>query len=115
MNLKVDRIEKTILTHQLTPIGPLPSVLDPDGVYPYQSYCETSNRPVLKKYSFIQLENNYIRVLICPDLGGKVYSIIHKGSGKEVLYVPGVIRSSRILPRFSFVAGGIEVTRGSPR
>lgn len=110
MNLKVDRIEKTILTHQLTPIGPLPSVLDPDGVYPYQSYCETSRRPVLQKYSFIQLENAFIRVLICPDLGGKVYSMIHKGSGNEVLYVPGVLRSSRILPRFSFVAGGIEVS-----
>jgi hypothetical protein len=99
-----------ILTHQLTPFGPVPTALDPNGVYPYVSYCETSNRPVLKKYDFIVLENEYLKVTICPDLGGKVFSLIHKGSGKEVLYVPDVIRPTRILPRFYFTAGGIEVS-----
>ena len=49
-------------------------------------------------------------VTICPDLGGKVTSMIYKASGKEVLYVPEVIRPTRILPRFYFVAGGIEVS-----
>src|SRR6201989_2288226 len=99
-----------ILTHELTPFGPIPTALDPNGVYPYVSYCETSNRPVLKKYHFIVLENDELKVTICPDLGGKVFSIIHKHSGKEILYVPGIIRYTRILPRFYFVAGGIEVS-----
>lgn len=99
-----------ILTHLLTPSGPIPTVYDPNGVYPYVSYSETSNRPVPKKYRFVSLENEHIKVTVCPDLGGKVTSIIHKGSGKEVLYVPDVIRHTRILPRFYFVAGGIEVS-----
>lgn len=99
-----------ILTHELTPFGPVPTAFDPNGVYPYISYCETSNRPVLKKYHFIVLENDELRVTICPDLGGKVFSIIHKHSGKEILYVPDIIRYTRILPRFYFVAGGIEVS-----
>ena len=99
-----------VLTHVLTPFGPVPTALDPNGVYPYVSYGETSSRPVLKKYRFIVLENNRIKVTICPDLGGKVFSMVHKPSGKEVLYVPGIIRYTRILPRFYFVAGGIEVS-----
>jgi len=99
-----------ILTHQLTPAGPVPTAFDPDGVYPYVSYSETSERPVPKKYRFVALENDKIKVTICPDLGGRVTSIVHKGSGKEVLYVPDVIRPTRILPRFGFVAGGIEVS-----
>ncbi|GGB12537.1 DUF5107 domain-containing protein [Puia dinghuensis] len=99
-----------ILTHQLTPFGPIPTALDPNGVYPYLSFCETSNRPVLKKYHFIVLENDLVKITICPDLGGKVFSLIHKPSGREVLYVPGIIRYTRILPRFYFVAGGIEVS-----
>jgi len=99
-----------ILTHQLTPAGPIPTAFDPNGVYPYMSYVETSARPVLKKYRLIVLENKFLKATICPDLGGKVYSMIHKPSGKEVLYVPGVIRYTRILPRFYFVAGGIEVS-----
>jgi hypothetical protein len=98
------------LTHELTPAGPVPTALDPNGVYPYVSYAETSNRPVLKKYRFIVLENEKLKATICPDLGGKVTSLIHKQSGKEVLYVPDVIRYTRILPRFYFVAGGIEVS-----
>jgi hypothetical protein len=98
------------LTHQLTPFGPVPTAFDPNGVYPYMSYCETSNRPVLKKYHYIVLENERIKVTICPDLGGKVTSMVIKKSGKEVLYTPDVIRQTRILPRFYFTAGGIEVS-----
>lgn len=102
--------ETYLLTHGLTAAGPVPTAFDPNGVYPYVSYSETSNRPSLVKYKFVTLENSYLKVTICPDLGGKVFSMIHKGSGKEVLYVPGVIRYTRILPRFYFVAGGIEVS-----
>lgn len=98
------------LTHLLTPIGPIPTVHDPNGVYPYVSYCETSNRPILKEYKYISLENDYLKITICPDLGGKITSIILKESGKEVLYNPEFIRHTRILPRFYFVAGGIEVS-----
>ncbi|HEY4110791.1 DUF5107 domain-containing protein [Puia sp.] len=98
------------LTHNLTPFGPIPTAFDPNGVYPYVSYCETSNRPVLKKYHYIVLQNDWLKVTICPDLGGKITSILLRKSGKEVLYVPDVIRQTRILPRFYFTAGGIEVS-----
>ena len=109
-NVSVKEYGQYILTHQLTPSGPIPTAFDPNGVYPYVSYSETSNRPVLKPYQLVVLENDKMKVTICPDLGGKVTSIIHKASGKEVLYVPDVIRYTRILPRFYFVAGGIEVS-----
>ena len=108
--MKVEEFTRDILTHLLIPAGPMPTLSDPDGIYPYQSFVETSRRPVIKRYRFVSLENQFIRVEICPDLGGKVYSILHKKSGKEVLYVPGVVKHTRILPRFYFVAGGIEVS-----
>lgn len=102
--------DEYILTHELVPAGPVPTAFDPNGVYPYMSYSETSNRPVPKKYRFVVLENEHAKITICPGLGGKVFSMICKPSGKEVLYVPDVIRYTRILPRFYFVAGGIEVS-----
>lgn len=102
--------DKVLLTHQLTPAGPIPTVVDPNGVYPYMSYSETSNRPVPQKYRMILLENNKVKAVICPDLCGKVISLIHKESGKEVLYTPEIVKYTRILPRFYFVAGGIEVS-----
>jgi hypothetical protein len=102
--------DEYLLTHQVTPCGPIPTASDPNGVYPYMSYCETSNRPALRLYHFVRLENSRMNVAICPDLGGKVFSLIHKRSNKEILYVPEVIRPTRILPRFYFTAGGIEVS-----
>jgi len=103
-------VQRDVSTHELIPGGPIPTAFDPDGVYPYVSFVETSDRPVLKQYGFVVLENAKLRVTICPDRGGRVTSIVHKGSGKEVLYAPDVIRPTRILPRFGFVAGGIEVS-----
>src|SRR5258708_34202930 len=70
--------EDYILTHELTPAGPLPTALDPNGVYPYVSYAETSGRPVLKKYRLVVMENDLIKLVICPGLGGKVVSMILK-------------------------------------
>src|SRR5262249_844561 len=87
--------DEYVLTHPLVPCGPVPTALDPNGVYPYVSYCETANRPVPQKYKFVVLENGHIKVTVSPDLGGKVTSIVHKGSGKEVLYAPQVIRPTR--------------------
>ena len=103
-------VQGDVFTHELIPAGPIPTAFDPDAVYPYLSFVETSDRPVLKQYGFVVLENAKLRVTICPDRGGRVTSIVHKGSGKEVLYAPDVIRPTRILPRFGFVAGGIEVS-----
>ena len=108
--LSCTEYEDYMLTCELTPAGPIPTAFDPNGVYPYVSYVETSNRPVLKKYKFIVLENDQLKITICPDLGGKVTSIFYKPSGKEILYKPDVVRYTRILPRFYFVAGGIEVS-----
>jgi hypothetical protein len=102
--------EKYLLTHLLTPAGPIPTAFDPNGVYPYVSFSETSNRPVPRKYRFVEIGNAHMRVVICPVLGGKIYSMQHLPSMKEVLYVPDVIRYTRILPRFYFIAGGVEVS-----
>jgi len=109
-NLQCTEYQDYFLTHVLTPAGPVPTAFDANGVYPYVSYSETSNRPVLKKYRFVALENAIMRVTICPDLGGKITSIVLKETNREILYVPDVIRPTRILPRFYFVAGGIEVS-----
>lgn len=108
--LKIHDYKELLLTHSLTPCGPIPTAQDPDGVYPYESYCETSRRPELRSYRFVSMENEKIRVVICPDLGGKVYSIVHKKSGRETLYVSPIVRPIRILPRHFYIGGGIEVS-----
>jgi hypothetical protein len=99
-----------LLTHTIVPAGPIPTSYDPDGIYPYESFCETSERPEIRKYRVVSLENDRIRVKICPDLGGRVYSLFLKEGAAEALFFPQVVRPVRILPRQSFTGGGIELS-----
>ena len=75
-----------LLTHRLVPSGPIPTTNDPDGFYPYESFCESSKRPELKNYRLVMLENDHLRVKICPDLGGRVCSIFLKEAAVETLF-----------------------------
>ncbi|MDH7503642.1 MAG: DUF5107 domain-containing protein [Verrucomicrobiota bacterium] len=59
--------------HELTPAGPIPTAADPDGCYPYESCVETSTRPVLKEFVCVEIENDLLRTVICPALGGRVH------------------------------------------
>jgi hypothetical protein len=100
----------TLLVHDLVEAGPVPTCLDRDGVYPYSSFVETSLRPRLKDYPCNVLENDHIRAVVCPGLGGKLLSLIEKSSGRESLFREPVVRPVRYLPRQAFLSGGIETS-----
>ena len=108
--LEFAEITECLLAHRLVPAGPIPTTNDPDGFYPYESFCETSRRPVLKNYRMVSIENDQVRVKVCPDLGGRVCSIFLKASAVETVFFPHIIRPVRILPRQSFTGGGIELS-----
>lgn len=105
--------------HQLIPVfptheaGPIPTACDPEGTYPYPSYVETAQRPVLRKMRFVRIENDHLSAVVCPDTGGRLVSLKVKlpdGSTRETLFDSGVIRPVRILPRGAFIGGGIEIS-----
>lgn len=61
-----------MLSYDIISAGPVPTVGDPDGLYPYESYVQTAKRPRLKTYAMVEFENDHLTVAFCPDLGGKV-------------------------------------------
>lgn len=99
-----------LLDSGINPVGPIPALGDPQGTYPYVSYCETFARPQLKRYQAIVLENKYLRATIIPALGGRLFSLILKKTGREVLAAHPIVRPVRILPRMAFASGGLEVS-----
>jgi hypothetical protein len=102
--------EELLLYHAIQPAGPIPTICDPEGIYPYESFVETSERPGFIKVRMVILENEKMSVKVCPDLGGKVFSLMDKESGKEVLFDSRSVKPIRILPRMAFLSGGIEVS-----
>ena len=73
-------------------------------------FVKRRNDRIFEHFEWFRSRNHWLRVTVCPDLGGKVHSIIDKSSGKEILFHPGSIRPVRILPRMAFISGGIEVS-----
>jgi hypothetical protein len=102
--------QKELLHYDIVSKGPIPTLYDPDGIYPYESYVETVKRPRHKDYEMIEIENNYMKAVFCPDLGGKLFSLRLKSNEKEVLYDSKAVKPVRILPRMAFISGGIEVS-----
>jgi len=64
-------------------------------IYPYTLQDEIASTPTAAVYHTLELENRYLRLILLPELGGRVYSLYDKIAGREVFYKNSVIRFSR--------------------
>ena len=110
---RVSEVLLTIPTYELGPPNPYPLLLDwsrPNWrpVYPYPMLDHFTDNRVAKTYKSVQLENEYLRVTVLPELGGHLYSIIDKTENRDVLYTNHVIKYGMIAIRGAWGSGGIE-------
>ncbi|WP_409495518.1 DUF5107 domain-containing protein [Amycolatopsis sp. cmx-11-12] len=59
------------------------------------------------------LENDRLRATVLPSLGGRLYSLFHKPSGRELLYHNPVFQPANLALRDAWFAGGVEWNLGS--
>ena len=59
------------------------------------------------------LENDHLRATVLPSLGGRLYSLVHKASGQELLYRNPVFQPANLALRNAWFAGGVEWNVGS--
>lgn len=105
------RIEET--TRELPFYAPIPLTSLPlpyhrEHLFPYSSYGDTAAVPVRRAFRMVALENEFLRLEVAPELGGRVYSLVDKRLGREVLFRNPVVKPVRILPIWAFISGGIE-------
>ncbi len=77
----------------------------------WQGYESSNPHPADKSYTAIVLENNWLRLTFLPELGGRLYGITIKATGKELLYQNPVIKPTHWGPPeqgWWLAAGGIE-------
>lgn len=94
--------------HAPIPLTSLPLVFHRDHLFPYTSYGDTRAKAVPRELTVLVLENDQVKVTVCPDLGGRVMSYFDKSSARELLFANPVIKPVRILPVWAFISGGIE-------
>jgi tetratricopeptide (TPR) repeat protein len=77
-------------------------------IYPYTLQDEIASEPTEVSYQALILENQYLRVTVLPQLGGRVFSLFDKVSEREVFYKNPTIKFSPLAIRGAFFSGGLE-------
>ncbi len=76
--------------------------------YPYPLYDNLSNKLGEKSYHLVYLENDYIRIGIAPELGGRLFSALDKTNNYDFVYRQHVIKPALIGLIGAWISGGIE-------
>ncbi|MEU8774334.1 DUF5107 domain-containing protein [Streptomyces sp. NPDC048606] len=124
----------------LGPDNPLPALCAPDGVHdlderarrelprdmarqigyePLRSVLPTRLRDgygrerVERGVEAIVLENERLRVTVLPGLGGRIHSLVHLPSGRELLYRNPVFQPANFALNGAWYSGGIEWNIGA--
>ncbi len=59
-------------------------------------------------YAALVLENEFLRLTLLPELGGKLWSAFDKSAGRETLYVPDCVKPGLIAHPGAWIPGGME-------
>jgi hypothetical protein len=92
---------------------------DPDPVaritkfYPYFRFDGFTDTATEQEWKIVTLENEYIKVYVAPEMGGKVLGAIEKSTGEEFIYFNKVVKFRDIAMRGAWTSGGIEFNFGS--
>jgi tetratricopeptide (TPR) repeat protein len=76
--------------------------------YPYTLRHNLVDRRVPRKWRTLNLENEYLKCTVLPDLGGHLYTCIDKINGASMFYANPTIKFARIAYRGMWAALGIE-------
>lgn len=77
-------------------------------VYPYPMYDTLTDQRSDRTYRAVYIENEYLKVCVLPELGGRVFSAVDKSNGYELIYHQHVIKPALIGMLGAWVSGGIE-------
>ncbi len=77
-------------------------------VYPLPFTDRIAEKPVDRKWKAIWIENEFIRALVLPELGGRIHILQDKTNGYDVIYNQHVIKPALVGLAGPWVSGGIE-------
>ncbi|HPG20095.1 MAG TPA: DUF5107 domain-containing protein [Flexilinea sp.] len=77
-------------------------------VYPFPIIESISNKKIDKKYQAVFLENDYLFVMILPELGGRIQRALDKSNNYDFVYYNEVIKPALVGLTGPWISGGIE-------
>ncbi len=77
-------------------------------VYPYPTIDTISRNKTNKSYRVVFLENDYIQVMVMPELGGRIQRAYDKTNDYDFVYYNHVIKPALVGLTGPWISGGIE-------
>jgi tetratricopeptide (TPR) repeat protein len=77
-------------------------------VYPLPFTDRIAEKPVDRKWKAVWIENEFIRALVLPEIGGRVHILQDKSNGYDLIYNQPVIKPALVGLAGPWISGGIE-------
>ena len=77
-------------------------------IYPYPLEDDFTNKKINKTYKAVYIENDYLKVCVLPEIGGRLFYATDKTNGYEIFYRQNVIKPAHIGMLGAWISGGIE-------
>ena len=77
-------------------------------VYPYPVIEKIADQPTQKSWHVVFIENQYIKVMIMPELGGRIQMAFDKVKQRHFVYFNQVIKPALVGLTGPWISGGIE-------
>ena len=111
----LSEVDEVIPTYLAGPPDPNPMFFFGKGsqgaegrIYPYPLYDNLTNKKSDKVYHVVYLENEYVKISILPEIGGRLFSALDKTNNYDFIYKQKVIKPALIGLTGAWISGGIE-------
>jgi len=108
-NAQIREYEREYSTYPYFDANPVPVF---GKIYPYFRYEGFTTKSEKKTWKIVELENDFLKIMIFPEIGGKIWSVVDKTTGKELFYGNEVVKFRDVALRGAWTSGGIEFNYG---
>ena len=106
---QISEKQESLKTYPFYDPNPIPEF---GKIYPYYRFDGYSSVGEGKEWKMVEMENQYIKLWIVPEIGGKIWGAVEKSTGKEFIYYNHVVKFRDVAMRGPWTSGGIEMNFG---
>lgn len=77
-------------------------------VYPLPFTDRVAEKPIPRRWKTVWIENEFLRVMCLPEIGGRIHALQDKTNGYDLIYHQPVIKPALVGLAGPWISGGIE-------
>jgi tetratricopeptide (TPR) repeat protein len=108
-NAVIKEVERSMTTYPFSDPDPVARM---GRIYPYFRFDGFTSHPVTWKWKMVELENDYIRLAVIPDMGGKVWEAYEKSENFPFIFSGHSIKFRDVALRGAWTSDGLEFNFG---